>query len=193
MGLVLSLWPSGDWPESTREAGWLLCRDLEAESCHLALQRLAAEGREFPPPPGLLFKFAQAAEAELRPRLPEHAEPGPEERAQARLQAEQLRLWREAHRGPLQEVSDTWTAFREHIATGGPKEDGKPQPCLACAAVHRLICDLPEDRKKFEFTAVWVVACEAGRPLLENWYDAVEAAVDLAFKGDTARSRRKSA
>lgn len=64
------LWPSHPYPPAAVEGGWDLVRDLEAPAVDASVKFLAATGREFPPPPGVL----RATVAQLADDVPEWGE-----------------------------------------------------------------------------------------------------------------------
>ena len=71
---ILALWPRSAWPEATINIAYPLLLDFEADHVNKAIVNLCREGREFAPPPGVVYVYADAIKREQRehqPRLPE--------------------------------------------------------------------------------------------------------------------------
>lgn len=91
---VANLWPSSAWKPATAKEAYPIFEKVSFVATRQAVLELSIGGREFAPPPGVLLGFANAVDANLRPRL---AEPDRirdltlEERARAKKMAEVLR------------------------------------------------------------------------------------------------------
>lgn len=65
---VHALWPQARWDEVTVERAGALVADLDGRLVLAAVHTLAAEGREFPPPPGVIRSRAvELASADTAP------------------------------------------------------------------------------------------------------------------------------
>lgn len=90
---VLSLWPSSAWPDATLAAAESMMAGLDFKHAQHAVRTLAEEGREFAPPPGVVYRLARSyQDADDLVALPLEREATPEERARGRARvAEMLR------------------------------------------------------------------------------------------------------
>src|SRR6266852_5613633 len=67
---VVALWPNSAWPEATIGIGFSLLHKFESAHVSKAVANLAREGREFAPPPGVIYVHALAVEQSERPQRP---------------------------------------------------------------------------------------------------------------------------
>lgn len=91
---IAAFWPSAPYPDRTIEAGYSLCGELPTDAVERAICELASEGREFAPPPGVVFARAEAIDRMQRPALPPPdtlRDLTPEERERAERWRAQLR------------------------------------------------------------------------------------------------------
>jgi hypothetical protein len=68
---VIALWPNSGWPDATIAIAWQLLHGFKFEHVSKAVVNLSKEGREFAPPPGVVFVHAETIERAERPLLPE--------------------------------------------------------------------------------------------------------------------------
>lgn len=57
--VLASCWPNADVERRSAAGYSLLCRDLDGPVVIAVIRDLALEGREFPPPPGVVANLAQ--------------------------------------------------------------------------------------------------------------------------------------
>lgn len=60
LAALAALWPQADVERRYAAGMAMMCADLPAALVTSALRELAADGREFPPPPGLVRKTVEA-------------------------------------------------------------------------------------------------------------------------------------
>jgi hypothetical protein len=74
----------------TLDVWFELLGPLPLTACQRALDQLSREGREFCPPPGVIFAHAQALAVPARPQLVAWSEPTAEEREVAKARVRQM-------------------------------------------------------------------------------------------------------
>jgi len=91
------LWPQSGLADAERadprtlELWYEMLGPLPFDAACRAVDQLAKEGREFAPPVGLVFRYAEVIAIAARPRLVVESDPTPEERERGKARVAELR------------------------------------------------------------------------------------------------------
>jgi hypothetical protein len=166
---VTALWPgkAAVWEPGTMAAAYELFQNVPLEAALSAVRRLAEEGREFAPAPGVVLSAALQVIVDATPKLQDSdltRELTAEERDRARRQAAAL------SGAQASTVVAAWMEFAAHAKT-----------CLTCAAVARRC---RQTGLSSAVIATWHRdVCAEGRPTFEAWRYAVDQLRVLASPG----------